>query len=436
MAGMRLVEVIPMRDENGGVTQLYESADGVLHDLTGPVLVVYAPSSRQQVSRNRYPRVLPPVMMQQGKAAKLRDARRRLDLAQQRQREQFDRHHTNREYTVGDLVWVEARRLIEKLMDRQLCRKLAKRWHGSLAVVERFYSDLQAALPEADRGAPVAYRLSLPPHWQVHDVFAQHRLKHFVQGAEAFASRRRVPIPDPVMVDGQAEARVEKILAYRVRKVRGKAVQEWKVRWTGYSAAHDQWRTREKMDRGGENQQLKEFEARILSQQAETMNTAKYQRSKRKDHTSANLLALQDVTLTQLLEHPCDGPEQESPEACYLPWEHLDQMEDGSMAIVTELMDRQEWRPVRILVLFSGTGSVEKGFTQCFPKATVVTLDQDPRWQPTHLSAIEDWDPTQYPPGFFDDIWASPPCTQYSQARTTGVEGLHEYGVIIGDGLL
>eukprot|EP00854_Cymbomonas_tetramitiformis_P034104 gene34104-biopygen12493 len=185
---------------------------------------------------------------------------------------------------------------------------------------------IQAALPEADRGAPVAYRLALPPHWQVHDVFAQHRHKPFVQGAEAFVSRRRMPIPDPVMVDGQAEAHVEKIVAYM------------------------------------------------------------------------------GVTLAQLSEHLCDTPELGPPEACYLPWEHLEQMEDGSMAVVTELMDRQEWRPVRILVLFSGTGSVEKGFTQCFPKATVVTLDQDPRWQSTHISTIEDWDPTQYPPGFFDVI--------------------------------
>ncbi|KAK3284163.1 hypothetical protein CYMTET_8168 [Cymbomonas tetramitiformis] len=30
------------------------------------------------------------------------------------------------------------------------------------------------------------------------------------------------------------------------------------------------------------------------------------------------------------------------------------------------------------------------------------------------------WDYQQYPPGYFDVIWASPPCTQYSQARTTG----------------
>ncbi|KAK3270569.1 hypothetical protein CYMTET_21040 [Cymbomonas tetramitiformis] len=180
-------------------------------------------------------------------------------------------------------------------MDRQLCRKLAKRWHGTLAVVERFHSDLQAALPEADRGAPVAYRLALPPHWRVHDVFAQHRRKPFVQGAEAFASRRRVPIPDPMMVDGQVEARVEKILAYMVRRVRGKAVREWKVRWTGYSVAHDQWRTREKMDRRGENQQLKEFEARRLSQQAEVMSAAikrGNQRRERRDPSQADLQAL------------------------------------------------------------------------------------------------------------------------------------------------
>ncbi|KAK3234153.1 hypothetical protein CYMTET_55582 [Cymbomonas tetramitiformis] len=146
----------------------------------------------------------------------LRDARRRLDLAQQRQREQFDRRHTNREYAVGDLVWMETRHLAEKLMDRQLCHKLVKRWHRPLALIERFHIDLQAALPEADRGAPVAYRFALPSHyWRVHDddVFAQDRLKPFVQGAEAFASRRHMPIPDPVMVDGQAEAHVEKILA-------------------------------------------------------------------------------------------------------------------------------------------------------------------------------------------------------------------------------
>ncbi|KAK3250202.1 hypothetical protein CYMTET_40407 [Cymbomonas tetramitiformis] len=73
MTGMRLVEVIPTTDDSGAATQLYESTGGVLQNLSGPVLVVYAPPSRQQVPRNRYPRVLPPVI-RQGEVAKVRDA--------------------------------------------------------------------------------------------------------------------------------------------------------------------------------------------------------------------------------------------------------------------------------------------------------------------------------------------------------------------------
>ena len=349
-------------------------------------------------------------------SSQLRDARSRLELAQQRQREQFDRRHKQHKYAVGDLVWIEARHLTEKVMDRALCRKLGKRWHGPVPVVECFYSDLQAELAEADRGAPVAYRLALPPHWRIHDVFAQHRLKPYVSGVDEFASRAQPPVPDPVMVDGQAEAHVDKILAYRVRMVKGKSVEEWKVRWTGYSAAHDQWRTRDKMDRGGENQQLKEFEAQRLGMQADTLKSVEHGRRQRQQRQPVHL----GVTLSQLMEHPCDVPEVDStPEGFCLPWERVETLENGELVVITDLEERKT-RPVRILVLFSGTGSVEREFAKCFPSASVVTLDNDPRWQPDHLASMEDWDPTQYPPGFFDVIWASPPCTQYSQARTTG----------------
>jgi len=351
-------------------------------------------------------------------SSQLRDARSRLELAQQRQREQFDKRHRQHRYKVGDLVWIEARHLTEKVMDRALCRKLGKRWHGPVPVVECFYSDLQAELAEADRGAPVAYRLALPPHWRIHDVFAQHRLKPYVAGTDEFATRAQPPVPDPVMVDGQAEAHVDKILAYRVRLVKGKSVEEWKVRWTGYSAAHDQWRTRDKMDRGGENQQLKEFEERRLSAQTDVLQSAGRNRRQRQQQSTPPHLG---VTLSQLMEHPCDETvEMEpSPESSCLPWERVEVSENGELAYVTDL-EEGESRPVRILVLFSGTGSVEKEFVRCFPSAAVVTLDNDPRWQPTHLSPIAHWDPTRYPPGYFDVVWASPPCTQYSQARTTG----------------
>eukprot|EP00854_Cymbomonas_tetramitiformis_P012069 gene12069-biopygen12415 len=60
---------------------------------------------------------------------------------------------------------------------------------------ERFFSDHQRELPEIDRGAPVAYRLKLPPKWRIHDVFAQHRLKEYRTAEETFALRQQVPTP-------------------------------------------------------------------------------------------------------------------------------------------------------------------------------------------------------------------------------------------------
>ena len=65
---------------------------------------------------------------------------------------------------------------------------------------------------------------------------------------------------------------------------------------------------------------------------------------------------------------------------------------------------------MRLLELFSGTDSVGKEFP-----GEVVSLDIVGR--PTHKTDILQWDYTTYPPGHFDMIWASPPCTQYSTAR-------------------
>ena len=72
-----------------------------------------------------------------------------------------------------------------------------------------------------------------------------------------------------------------------------------------------------------------------------------------------------------------------------------------------------------ILELFSGTGSIGKAFTGI--GWDVVSLDRDCRYNPTICKDIFSWEyEIEYPRGSFDFIWASPDCTQYSRARTTG----------------
>ena len=73
---------------------------------------------------------------------------------------------------------------------------------------------------------------------------------------------------------------------------------------------------------------------------------------------------------------------------------------------------------MRLLELFSGSGSVGKAFTKIGWE--VISVDIDPRSGATHNVDIHLWDFTVYDRSHFDFIWMSPVCQHYSCARTTG----------------
>jgi site-specific DNA-cytosine methylase len=75
-------------------------------------------------------------------------------------------------------------------------------------------------------------------------------------------------------------------------------------------------------------------------------------------------------------------------------------------------------RKPRVLDLFSGTGSVGRVFQE--EGFEVVSVDINPKFKPTVIADILEWDyAVAFPPGYFDVVFACSACEQFSRARTT-----------------
>jgi site-specific DNA-cytosine methylase len=69
----------------------------------------------------------------------------------------------------------------------------------------------------------------------------------------------------------------------------------------------------------------------------------------------------------------------------------------------------------RLLELFSGTKSVSKAIGSRYHE--IISVDILEKFEPSVVADILRWDYKIYPPGYFDTIWASPPCTEYSKMK-------------------
>jgi len=83
---------------------------------------------------------------------------------------------------------------------------------------------------------------------------------------------------------------------------------------------------------------------------------------------------------------------------------------------------------MRVLDLFSGTQSLRRHIGL---EHHVTCVDNRPRSRPDICADIGTWDYTVLKPGQFDVVWTSPPCTEYSKAKTIGVRDIQGSNILV-----
>ena len=291
-------------------------------------------------------------------------------------------------YQVGQRVMLSSKALTSP-GDRGTKWKLRAQYYGPLTVT---------GIRRDPQGEPAAYQLELPRQWRVHRWFAEEKLKPFyVADSRKWPSLTEEKAPPTQLVDGREEFVVDRILGHRVERDRqGNPRMQWLISWKGYGPVHDEWRSAEDINTGGmELDVWREYEDwRKLKEMSEREEQANWSAARNR------ISSIRD-NLKERVQTYLEGDKR-----AHMQWQ-------------------DQGRPLRVLVLYSGTGSVEDAILERYPNAITVSVDSDPQFRPTHCCTVRQWMEAEggmesYPPGFFDIIWASPPCTEYSRAKTTG----------------
>jgi hypothetical protein len=135
-----------------------------------------------------------------------------LTAAQSRMKQQADKHRSEREFVVGDWVFLRLQPYRQISIQVRSSMKLSPRFYGPYKVLERI--------------GPVAYRLQLPPDSKIHPVFHVSCLKKKL-GTQVFSQQH---LPD-ITSTGEVRALPGAILDRRIVKRHNRADVEVLIQW-------------------------------------------------------------------------------------------------------------------------------------------------------------------------------------------------------------
>ena len=408
----------------------------------------------------------------------LSDARHYLETAQAAQSTAYDQERTDVQFALGDRMLV-SRKHLSAPADRDVPWKLKALYDGAYPVTK--------VLSRPD-GRAYAYKLDLPEkavRGGLHDVFAPEKLVKF-RDQSKWPSQQEAKA-ETAEVEGQTEYVVERIRGHRDVFPPGRApaggkrlVREYLVQWQGSARKilDWQWRKVEDLNHGGVLGPWLDYEAAVMRQDPTKVSrlakeelplhaggadrgqdiipddqtpVPKGQRQGRPRAASKMNLdeepqahpSVQPPVTTVSASTP--APDEAAPEPAEAERQTAGIRQSARLRAQTEpqrvrAMEKVRQyeaddavdvgnRPLRVIVLFSGSGSVEKAITALYPHNTLemISVDIDPKSEASIIADIRefargqlfDWDP-----GHFDILWASPPCTQYSRAKSVGERDL------------
>jgi len=150
----------------------------------------------------------------------IKEAREAAQEAQHKAQESWIKDRPQyRPFVIGDKVWLEGTNLC---LPANITQKLSPRRYGPFKV--------------AAKVSAVTYKIELPEHWKIHNVFHASLLTPYKETSQHGPNFLE---PPPDILEGEPEWEVEKIL--QTRRFGRNKKKQYLVRWKEYSPSHDSW---------------------------------------------------------------------------------------------------------------------------------------------------------------------------------------------------
>ncbi|CAL8120388.1 unnamed protein product [Prunus armeniaca] len=158
----------------------------------------------------------------QDRDALLRRLRHNLQLAQQRMTLYANSKRTEREFQVGDWVFLRLQPYRQSSLCHSYCPKLSPWYYGPYKILAKI--------------GKVAYKLALPPNSRIHSTFHVSQLKKKV--GDKVTTTTSLP---PMFSDGVVQLIPEAILSRGLVKRHNQPVTRWLIKWAGLPQEDATW---------------------------------------------------------------------------------------------------------------------------------------------------------------------------------------------------